>query len=44
MQGERPSYGRERIAIGATWAWRPSARAARSSNTPEDLFGNGGSG
>ena len=44
MHAGRPSYGFERIAIGATCACRPSARAPRSSSTPDDLLGSGGSG
>jgi len=44
MQLARLLWGRDRIAIGAGTACRPSLRAPCSSNTPEDLTGSGGSG
>src|SRR5579871_6588709 len=43
-QAPRPRYGCERIATGAGNGCRPSFRAARSNNTPDDLTGIGGSG
>jgi hypothetical protein len=44
MHAGRPRYGCELIASGAGNGCRPSLRAPRSSNTPDDFGGNGGIG